>query len=446
MGVGAGRREPEISPDTNEAAWLAWVDENEIPLGDPALVSAFFDRVGDARIVMFGESTHGTSEFYRWREYMSRRLIAEKGFSFVAVEGDWPDCYHVNRFAKDYPDAGASARNVLNDFARWPTWMWANEEVVRFISWLREYNAPRPLDTKAGFYGLDVYSLWDSLHELQGWLSEHAPKALPAARHAFRCFEPYGEDAQRYARSTMLVPEGCENAVIDLLVATRQAVRGTADHHEATFDAEQNARIAANAEAYYRAMVRGGPDSWNVRDRHMMETLARLLEFHGPDAKAIVWAHNTHVGDARATDMAQGGMVNIGQLARERFPDQVVLVGMGTWRGSVIAASEWGDQMRRMEVPRGRVHSFEHLFHDRHPGMFILDDARSRPALLRARGHRAVGVVYHPEWESPYNYVPTILPMRYDVFINIPHTMALHPLHMEPPVGREYPETYPWGE
>jgi erythromycin esterase-like protein len=418
------------------------------PLEGPADLDPFLERIGDARYVLLGEASHGTSEFYQWRERISHRLILEKGFSFIAVEGDWPDCDRVNRYVKGLEDSGTDAREVLDAFVRWPTWMWANEEVVDLAEWLHRHNAGLPEDRKVGFYGLDVYSLWDSLYAILGYLRKADPSALPAARRAFQCFHPYGEDVQEYARATALVPTSCEDEVIALLRELRgQEPRYRGEGREAFFAAEQNALVVKNAEAYYRAMIRGGPESWNIRDRHMTETLERLMRHHGPDARAIVWEHNTHIGDARATDMADDGMVNVGQLVRDRHAAEgVVLVGFGSHRGSVIAGREWEAPMERMAVPPGREGSWEDVLHraGAKDKLLWLGDFRGDADFLEERGHRAIGVVYHPEYERFGNYVPTVLPRRYDAFCFIDETDALHPLPLRPAL-EEVPETYPWG-
>lgn len=405
------------------------------------------ERIGDARYVLLGEASHGTSEYYTWRARLTQRLIREQGFSFIAVEGDWPDCYRVNRYVKGYDDSDQTAYEVLHAFERWPTWMWANWEVVALAEWLRVTNEDHPDDAQVGFYGLDVYSLWESLDAILAYLEEHEPPALQAARDAYLCFEPYRRDEQSYARQTAFVPESCEDEVVDLLTAVRRDVRAFADDPEERLNAEQNAHVMVNAERYYRTMVRAGPDSWNLRDSHMMDTLDRLVDYHGDDAKAIVWAHNTHIGDARATDMADAGMTNLGQLARERHGrDDVVLVGFGSHRGRVIAGEEWGAPMKRMPVPRARADSWEDLLHRAVESntLLLLDDVRDDEAFLEPRGHRAIGVVYHPERERYGNYVPTVLPARYDAFLFIDQTVALHPLHLEAETTAP-PETYPWG-
>jgi erythromycin esterase len=418
-------------------------------LNTPEDLDPLLDRIGDARFVLLGEASHGTSEYYRWRTTISQRLIQEKGFSFIAVEGDWPDCYKVNRYVKGYKDAGSNAREVLHTFERWPTWMWANWEIVALAEWLRSYNQRLHDDQKVGFYGLDVYSLWESLGEVTRYLENVDGKSVQAAREAYACFQPYQGDVRAYAHSTQLVPDSCEADVVNLLMATqRQAYESSISDREAAFNAEQNALVTVGAERYYRTMVKGGPDSWNVRDHHMIDTLENLMKHHGTDAKAIVWEHNTHIGDARATDMAGAGMVNVGQLVRERrMEDGVVLVGFGSHRGTVIAGREWDAPMERMLVPQAREGSWEDLFHDvlGDDSLIILTDGHlPNETFRRPRGHRAIGVVYHPNFEQFGNYVPTSLSRRYDAFIYVDETTALHPLHIDEKSSLEPPETYPW--
>jgi erythromycin esterase-like protein len=333
------------------------------PLNDAASLDPLLERIGEARLVLLGEASHGTSEFYSWRHRISERLIREKGFNFIAVEGDWPDCYHVNRYVRglDGPD---NPRDALKVFERWPTWMWANEEVVDLVHTLEVINDDLRPEDRVGFYGLDVYSLWDSLHAVLGYAHRNAPDALDKVREAYRCFEPF-DDVDEYARAATWGLDGCEDKVAAMLAELRARPRGDArDDPEAAFDAEQNALVVRNAESYYRIMVRGGGESWNVRDRHMAETLDRLLDRHGPQARTIVWEHNTHVGDARATDMARAGMVNVGQLARERYArEDVVIVGFGSHRGSVIAGHRWDAPWETMPVPEARPGSWDDLMH-----------------------------------------------------------------------------------
>lgn len=434
------------------AALAEAIGKRAIPLRGPGALDPLLARIGDARYVLIGEASHGTSDFYRWRAELSKRLIAERGFSFVGVEGDWPDCYRVNRFVKNLPGAGGSAHEVLHAFERWPTWLWANREVVEFVTWLRRHNETLPTDRQVGFYGLDVYSLCDSMAEVVRYLERVDPEAARVARRAYACFDPYGGDVQEYARATALVPTSCEDEAISILAALRRkAPAYREDGREAYFNAEQNALVARGAEQYYRTMVRGGPTSWNVRDHHMVDTLERLMQHHGPLARGIVWAHNTHVGDARFTDMARAGMVNVGQLTREAHaPDDVVLVGFGTHRGTVIAAREWGAPIERMRVPEARVDSYEAMMHRSGVAEMLLlfdgSDDGGIPGLDRVRGHRAIGVVYDPRHESWGNYVPTLLARRYDAFLFLDVTEALDPLHLPVHVTGEVPETYPSGE
>jgi erythromycin esterase-like protein len=401
--------------------------------------------------VLLGEASHGTSEFYTWRSEITKRLILEKDFTFVGVEGDWPDCYRVNRYVRGFPDSGESAQAVLHAFERWPTWMWANREVVDLVDWLRRHNDRAHPERHVGFYGLDVYSLWDSMHAVVQYLETIDPELARGARRAYACFDPYYDDVQDYARATALVPTSCEREVIAVLRELRsRAPEYREDGREAYFNAEQNALVARNAELYYRTMVRGGPASWNVRDTHMVETLERLMVHHGPRAKAIVWEHNTHIGDARYTDMARHGMVNVGQLVRDRHDHEgVVLVGFGTHRGAVIAADEWGEPMQRMRVPEGRAGSWEDVCH-RAGGsdgllLFTEEAHGGIPGLEAPLEHRAIGVVYDPRRERWGNYVPTVLPRRYDAFLFIDETDAVDPLHMPVRVEGEAPETFPSG-
>jgi erythromycin esterase len=419
------------------------------PLRSSADLDPLMERIGDARCVLLGEASHGTHEFYTWRAELSKRLIQEKGFSFLAVEGDWPDCYCLNRYAKGYAHAGNSAYQVLETFARWPTWMWANEEVAEFVEWLRRFNHERPESRKVGFYGLDVYSLWDSLHQVMRYLERAAPEALPAARRALSCFEPYGEDVQSYAIATMFAPDTCQHEVVQLLAKVRQAANDfRSDGRDGHFAAEQNALVVKNAETYYRTMIRSNVDSWNVRDKHMAQTLDRLLDHHGQGARAIVWEHNTHIGDARFTDMLNRGELNVGQQAREHYgEDQVVLVGFSTHRGTVIAGREWGAPMEEMRVPVALAESWEDLLHRSLNGdsLLVFDSPRLSEEFLDWRGHRAIGVVYHPEHEQHGNYVPTILPRRYDALVFIDASRALDPLPVRGWAKEEVPETFPTG-
>jgi erythromycin esterase-like protein len=322
--------------------------------------------------------------------------------------------------------------------------MWANWEVAALAEWLKDFNQRSGRERKVGFYGLDVYSLWESLDTIIKYLEKHDGKAIGAAYEAFQCFEPYHEDPQRYARATAMVPTDCEEEVVKMLRRIQEKPEIFEDA-ETEFNMEQNARVAVNAEKYYRAMIRGGAGSWNIRDRHMMETLENLLEYQ-KGAKVIIWEHNTHVGDARYTDMRKEDMVNVGQLVREKYGEEnVFIAGFGTNHGTVIAGEEWDAPMQEMEVPSGRKGSWESKLHNisTENKLILSRDLRSDPDAYKWIGHRAIGVVYHPEYEAFGNYVPSEIHKRYDAFLFIDETRALHPLHIHPDV-HEAPDLYPW--
>ncbi|WP_219416898.1 erythromycin esterase family protein [Pseudonocardia nigra] len=421
------------------------------PLRADADLDALVERVGNAHLVLVGEASHGTQEFYAWRDRLTRRLVTEKGFGFVAVEGDWPDCRRLHRFVVGDPGGPGSVDDALGSYDRWPTWMWANTAVREAMTWLRAHNDGLPARQRVGFHGLDVYSLQRSIREVVGWLREHEPDLADAAVAAYGCFEPFGRDPFEYARATRWVPDTCEDPVVQVLreMCERHGADGTGDPDE-RFVAEQNAAVVAGAERYYRTAVRGGPDSWNVRDVHMADTLDRLLAHHGADAKGVVWAHNTHIGDARATDMAEMGMTNLGQIARERHGDDgVVLVGFAGHRGTVIAGQEWDAPAERMPVPPARAGSAEDLLHQAvgdAGSVLVFPPSYDQPRWLRTSvDHRAIGVVYHPDRERWGNYVPSTLGDRYDALLWFGETTALEPLRPEPRDDPE-PETAPSGE
>ncbi len=444
------------SPAIDTAPLIARLGAAARPLASPDDLTPLLDAIGDARYVLLGEATHGTSDFYAMRAEITKRLIEEKGFAFVAVEGDWPDCYRVNRFVTWMNDSRETAAEVLHAFDRWPTWMWANRDVVAFVDWLRARNRGIAPEQQVGFYGLDVYSLWESMAAVVKYLERIDPEAARLAKQAYACFEPFSGDVEAYARATALVPTSCEDDTIRMLRTLRaNAATYSEDGRAGFFNAEQNALVSRNAERYYRTMVRGGPMSWNVRDHHMVETLDRLVAHHGPGAKAVVWEHNTHVGDARFTDMVRHGMVNVGQLVRESHGerpidrDGVVLVGFGTHRGTVIAGAEWGEAMERMRMPVARDGSLEDLMHRavQGDGLFLFDgsDDGGIRGFDLPLDHRAIGVVYDPWSERLGNYVPTIVPRRYDAFLFIDETRAVDPLHMPVLVNPDAPETFPTG-
>jgi erythromycin esterase-like protein len=417
--------------DDNTVAKPAVIDKGIYALQAEQDLDRLLNQIGDSRYVLLGEASHGTSEYYTWRAAISRRLIQEKGFNIIAVEGDWPDAYQLNRYIKGDHTAGKSATEALKNFERWPTWMWANAEIAELAEWLRTHNSTQAADQKVGFYGLDVYSLWESIESVVAYMDKVDPASAQAARQAYQCFASFRKDEQAYASATMNNAELCKQELMQSLAKVRQmlASRLQAGDEEA-FSVEQNALVAVNAQHYYQQMVRSNAESWNVRDRHMMETINRLMQLHGPQAKIIVWEHNTHVGDARATDMQQEGMVNVGQLVREQHESEgVYIVGFGSHRGSVIAASAWESPMRVMKVPEAQAGSWEAMLHHTAPAdkLVMLRELAGDPRFNKPIGHRAIGVVYNPNSERG-NYVPSVMTKRYDAFLFIDETQALHPL------------------
>lgn len=414
-------------------------------LTDTTSLGPLIDDIGERPVVMLGEASHGTHEYYTWRTAISKTLITEKGFNFIAVEGDWPDCYLINRYVKGYPDAGSDIVKLLKGFDRWPTWMWANWEIAALAEWLRDHNRSLPVEKKVGFYGLDVYSLWDSMKAMTDYLDKEDSEAAQSVRKAIRCFEPYNEDERLYAQHS-LRQHNCRDAVLTMLKEVRLRTQYLDGDREAGLNTEQNALIAVNAERYYSSMTAFDNESWNIRDTHMMETFERLMRFHGQDARGIVWEHNTHIGDARATGMANAGMVNIGQLARDAYgSDKVYLAGFAGYQGVVIAGEEWGAPMQEMEVPPAREGSIEAILHH-NPGKncYILFNKEANDLYRSRVSHRAIGVVYDPGRESWGNYVPSVLANRYDALIYLEDTRPLHPLHIRPH-DEKMPETYPFG-
>ncbi len=405
------------------------------------------DKIKNKKVVMLGEASHGTHEYYNWRARISKILMEEHGFDFVAVEGDWPPCYELNRHIKNYENTGKSTAEILNNFERWPTWMWANWEVEEWAGWLKEYNSSLAANQRKGFYGLDVYSLWESLDAIMDYLEKEDPEALETAKKAMRCFEPHRDgDGQRYAHSTYLVPEGCRKEVAEMLIEIQMKTPVYNTDKEHVFSTEQNALVARNAEKYYRIMVQGGSSTWNIRDQHMMDTLDRLLGFHGESAKGIVWAHNSHIGDASYTDMANDGLFNLGELGRKKYgKENVFLVGFGSYMGTVLAGNNWGADVELMDLPMGRPGSWEEMCHLAGKQFFIFsDDLRRHPELQGRVPHRAVGVVYHPLLERYGNYVPSVIPKRYDAFVFFNKSRELSALEVKGRVD-EVPDTYPFG-
>jgi len=418
-------------------------------LADPRF-GALLDRFAERRVVMLGEASHGTSEFYRSRAAISRHLIEHHGFRLVAVEADWPDAAAVDRYVRHRNDAPPA---LSRPFERFPTWMWRNREFAEFVEWLREHNARLAPEARVAFHGLDIYNLRASIAAVLVYLGRVDPEAARMARERYGCLEPWQQDPATYGRAA-LAPgfKRCEQAVVqqcrELLV--HQLDYAGQQGRDSFIDAAQNARLVASAERYYRVMYYGGAEGWNLRDSHMFDTLAQLLAFNGDAAKAIVWAHNSHIGDARFTDMGMArGEHNIGQLARQAWGEAVALVGQGTHAGTVAAADDWDEDMRVMQVRPSRAGSIERLCHDTGTPRFLLDlrpgvHAALRHALLPARLERYIGVIYRPDTERWSHYAESILPQQYDAFLWFDETRAVEPL------GREHaragvPDTYPFG-
>ena len=409
------------------------------------------ERAATARFVLLGEASHGTHEFYRERAEITKRLIAEQGVTAVAVEADWPDAYRVNRFVRGQSD-DESTEQALSDFKRFPVWMWRNTVVAEFVGWLREWNDALPDGApKVGFYGLDLYSLHTSMEAVVAYLEEVDPDAAQRARERYACFDQFGREPQIYAYEAGIAgAESCEPQVVHQLLELRRQAAELAqrDRHvdpDAHFYAEQNARLVVNAERYYRAMFRGGVQSWNLRDQHMVETLEELtahLERTSGPTKVAVWEHNSHLGDNRASEVGQAGQLNVGQLVRERYGGETLLVGFTTYTGTVTAASDWGGPADRKHVRRALPGSWEELFHEQGTPGFLVDTAR----LHGRRLERAIGVVYRPETERISHYFHARLANQFDAVIHLDETHAVEPLERTSQWERgELPETYPWG-
>jgi protein-L-isoaspartate(D-aspartate) O-methyltransferase len=406
------------------------------------------DRVGDARVVLIGEATHGTSEFYRMRERITRALIAEKRFSFVAIEGDWPDAARIDHYVRH----SEHKPSEWTAFARFPAWMWRNEEVRDFVEWLRRHNADLEPSRRTAFHGLDLYSMHNSIRAVLDYLDEVDPHAAQVARERYGCLTPWQTDPATYGRAALTGRyRSCEKEVASMLagILARRREYALRDG-ERYLDAVQNARLVSNAERYYRTMYYGSRASWNLRDSHMFDTLKTLLDFYGEDSKAVIWAHNSHVGDASATEMAVRGEHNIGQLCRQAFNERAYLIGFGTDRGTVAAASDWDGPMEIKSVRPALEGSYEHHFHaateDMGEASYFLP-MKTQPALQEALRkpllERAIGVIYRPESELASHYFQAVLPRQFDDYIWLDATRAVTPLATAEIAGM--PETYPFG-
>lgn len=422
-----------------------------IPLTGIEDVRAVVDFIDDAELALIGEASHGTHEFYANRANITKHLIAESGFRAVVVEADWPDAYRVNRYVR-HESRDASALEALEDFKRFPTWMWRNTDVVTFVEWLRDHNEGLPPEHQAGFYGMDLYALHASMRAVLAYLEKTDPDAARRARDLYGCFDRYGNDPQAYAYSETFGLESCEDAVIEVLMdLRRQSASASVLARDELLFVEQNARLVKNAEEYYRTMFRGGAQSWNLRDQHMAGTIEALREhLSEPDrpAKLVVWAHNSHLGDARATQMGQRGELNVGQLMRERFPGRAALIGYTTAHGTVSAATDWDEPVELKRVRPALPDSYERLFHEIPVPRFFLPlrDDPVRHALMKPRLERAIGVIYRPETERQSHYFHASLSSQFDAVLHFDHTSAVRPLEISAQwTLPEVPETFPTG-
>ncbi|MCK1711460.1 MULTISPECIES: protein-L-isoaspartate(D-aspartate) O-methyltransferase [unclassified Bradyrhizobium] len=418
-----------------------------LPELDDRAFGAFFDRFASAQVVLLGEASHGTSEFYRARAAITRRLIEQHGFSIVAVEADWPDAASLDRYVRERP----APAHAEPPFRRFPSWMWRNTDVEAFIEDLRNWNLQQPADRRAGFYGLDLYNLSVSMRAVLDYLDQVDPEAAQVARQRYGCLTPWANEPRAYGRMALTrgyaaCEEGVVKTLTDLLAKQLQYV---GDDGENFIDAAANARLVKNAEAYYRAMYYGAAESWNRRDTHMFETLCALLEAKGPNAKAVVWAHNSHIGDASKTEMgAVRGELNIGQLCRERFGERAALIGFGTHTGTVTCASDWDEPMETKRINPSRPDSYERLAHDSRRDRFLLDVRAGvheslRAQLLEPRLERFIGVIYRPETEHWSHYSACVLPQQFDAYVWFDETTAVTPLPTRIREGAD--DTYPFG-
>jgi len=418
-----------------------------LPGFDAVEFGAHFDRFGDKQVVLLGEASHGTSEFYQARAAITRRLIERHGFSIVAVEADWPDAAAVDRHVRQR----SPPAHAVPAFQRFPRWMWRNTDFAQFVAWLRAHNAPLPAQRRTGFYGLDMYNMRGSIAAVLGYLDKIDPQAATIARQRYGCLTPWQRNPATYGRAVLTAGyEKCEREVIaqcrDLLARELDYAR---EDDAGFLDAAQNARLVAAAERYYRVMYHGGAESWNLRDTHMFETLQHLLDAGGAQARAVVWAHNSHIGDARHTEMGYArDELNIGQLCREKFGERCALIGFGTHRGTVAAASDWDADVEIMTVRPSRTGSYERLCHDAGGTRYLLDlrdDSALRRSLLDERLERFIGVIYRPDTELLSHYANASLPRQFDAFVWFHETHAVTPLGHEHLPSGAVPDTYPFG-
>ena len=443
--AGAGPRAMTARPKDAMLAKDIAASCEKFETADSADLEPLLQRIGDARIVLLGESTHGSFEFYRMRARISRDLILRKNFSFIAIEADWPDAARVDHYVRH----ARHAPSEWTAFARFPVWMWRNEEVRSFVDWLRGHNTAAG-ERKVAFHGLDLYSLYNSIRAVLRYLDDVDPSTARVARQRYGCLTPWQSDPASYGHAALTSTyQTCEREVVAILTDLLRKHHGYAGSDGERFlDAVQNARLVANAERYYRTMYYGSRAAWNLRDSHMFQTLKNLLDFHGPASKAIVWAHNSHVGDSAATEMHLRGEYNIGHLCRQNFGDGACLIGFGTHSGTVAAASNWDSPMEVKTVRPALAGSYERLCHEAGVPRFVLPLRNPAPADLIAdlsapRLERAIGVIYRPETELQSHYFQAVLPHQFDEYVWFDETCAVTPLDSEEIEGM--PETYPFG-
>jgi erythromycin esterase-like protein len=440
---------------TSAAASLALRDVAYPLEGAPRDFAPLLSLVRNAQFVLLGEASHGTHEFYRIRAEITKRLIREQGVTAVAVEADWPDAYRVNQFVRGIGD-DADAEEALQGFRRFPQWMWRNADVLDFVGWLRAHNESCSEGEQVGFYGVDLYSLHASMDAVLRYLRVVDPDAAQRAAQRYGCFDRYRDDPQSYGyASTIGLTPSCEAEVVTQLIELQHAAAEYARRdgrlpHDAQFFAEQNARLVTNAERYYRTMFDSSVSSWNLRDRHMADTVDALRSFLSrtqPNPKLVLWAHNSHLGDARATEMGWAGELNVGQLVRQRYPHAAVLIGLTTYQGSVTAADDWDAPAKRMQVRRALPESYEALFHETGLGNFYLELQSESDVIAElddARLERAIGVIYRPESERRSHYFSAQLPLQFDAVLHYDTTRAVEPLERTGEwSGADLPDTYP---
>lgn len=420
---------------------------------DDVNLDNLMERIGDSRVVLLGESSHGTAEFYEMRARITKELIEKKGFTIITAEADWPDAAHIHHYINGRED-DALLQN--KPFSRFPTWMWANQSMLEFTHWLHAYNTKienaktESPAQKVGFYGLDLYSLYSSIEAVLDYLQQVDPKAADTARDRYGCLMPWADDPALYGHAVVTKQhEGCKTEVLkNLQDLVNKRLEYSVASGEQFFDAEQNAKLIVNAERYYRTLYCAENNSWNQRDQHMFEALQAVLEFRGSKSKAVVWAHNSHIGDARATQMGARGELNIGQLARQEYGDKAYNIGFGTDHGTVAAASRWGGPMEIKPVQPSHIDSYERIFHKVSTDNFLLplryplnEDVRKE--LLPERLERAIGVIYRPETEMQSHYFYASLPSQFDEYIWFDKTRAVEALTKE--IGEGTFDTFPFG-